>query len=353
MLELNEVSLSYGNTPAVRQASLRLGAGELACLLGPSGCGKTTLLRAVAGLHPVAAGSIRLRGALVDGPGVRTPTERRAIGMVFQDLALFPHLSVQRHLELALHGWPAAQRQPRVSALLVDFQLQELAGRRPHELSGGQQQRVALARALAARTDVVLLDEPFSSLDARLKAQMNRWLRQQLKRHGASALMVSHDQEEALVFADVVGVMHAGQLLQWGAPQQIYRQPRDLRVAQFIGESQLLPARRVKQGRYASALGELELASELAEGCLLLRPEDLQLDAAAPTRARVLHAEFRGSWTCFQLQLLEDGSELWVAGSHHDDLADGAITGVRLRTTQVRLLPAEAVPAALASRGPV
>lgn len=339
MLKLHEVSLSYGNAAAVHQLSLSLGVGELACLLGPSGCGKTTLLRAVAGLHPITAGRIELRGHTVDAAGVRQPTEQRAIGMVFQDLALFPHLDVRRHLELALHAWPATDRQVRVRQLLEDFQLQDFAKRRPHELSGGQQQRVALARALAARTDLILLDEPFSSLDARLKAQMNRWLRLQLKRYGASALMVSHDQEEALVFADVIGVMHAGQLLQWGAPREVYRQPNSLRVAEFIGETQLLPAQRQSAGVYSSAVGEFEADSELQQGWLVIRPEDLQLDPLAEVQARVIHGEFRGSWTCYRLALQQGGEEVWAAAASQPGLSDGAQTGLRLRPGHGRLLP--------------
>jgi iron(III) transport system ATP-binding protein len=339
MLNLRDVSLSYGSASAVDRLSLNLGVGELACLLGPSGCGKTTLLRAVAGLHPISAGSIQLRGVTVDAVGVRQATEQRAIGMVFQDLALFPHLDVRKHLELALHAWSGAERRDRVAQLLEDFQLQAFAKRRPHELSGGQQQRVALARALAARTDLILLDEPFSSLDARLKAQMNRWLRVQLKRYGASALMVSHDQEEALVFADVIGVMHAGRLLQWGTPREVYSQPSSLPVAEFIGETQLLPAHRRAAGVYSTAVGDFEADSELHSGWLVLRPEDLQLDPASSVQARIIHGEFRGSWTCYRLTLLQGGSEVWAAAASQPALPDGTITGLSLRAGHGRLLP--------------
>jgi iron(III) transport system ATP-binding protein len=344
MLTLHDVSLNHGATAVVQQVSLSLAVGELACLLGPSGCGKTTLLRAVAGLHPLRSGRIELRGECVDGPNVRRPTEQRRIGMVFQDLALFPHLDVQQHLQLALHAWPSAERAPRVQQLLEDFQLVELLKRRPHQLSGGQQQRVALARALAARTDLVLLDEPFSSLDARLKAQMNRWLRQQLKRYGASALMVSHDQQEALVFADRIGVMHAGCLLQWGTPREVYSQPNDRRVAEFVGESQLLHAQRIAVGRYRSVLGEFDLNSELVEGWLLLRPEDLQLDSAAAVQGRVIHGEFRGSWTCYRVRLLDTETEVWAAANAHPSLGDGSMTGVSLRPGRAQLLPLDQAP---------
>lgn len=328
MLELEQVDLAYATLQVVQGVSLRLGAGELACLLGPSGCGKSTLLRAIAGLHPVMGGHIRLRGQIVDDGRTRMPTERRGIGVVFQDLALFPHLNVQRHLELALHTWAPADRAPRIAQLLADFGLQEHARRKPHELSGGQQQRVAVARALAARTDLVLLDEPFSSLDARLRTDMNRWLRRQLKRDGVSALMVSHDQAEALVFADSVGVMERGRLLQWDAPQTIYQHPHHPAVARFLGEGRMLPLHPQADGRYASALGILADAPVPPQGQLLVRPEDVVLDPSG-VPATVSQVEFRGACTWLLLQLDETPVELWM--QHPQPLAEGSRIRVALR----------------------
>lgn len=335
VLAVDGLCLHHAGQPVVQDVCFALAPGELACLLGPSGCGKTTLLRACAGLHPPSAGHILLRGTESDRPHWQLPAEQRRLGMVFQDLALFPHLDVHSQLELALRGWDAARRRARVAQLVRDFQLDGLERRRPHELSGGQQQRVALARALAAQTDLVLLDEPFSSLDARLKAQMNRWLRGQLKAYGAAALLVSHDQEEALVFADRIGVMQHGRLLQWGPPRQVYERPATRAVAEFLGEARLLPATRDSGDRWRCALGVVtaEADAGLQQGALLLRPELLTLrdtDDATATPAVVVHGEYRGGWTCWRVQLPgEPALELQVAGTA--SVADGQVVGVGLR----------------------
>lgn len=335
VLAVDGLSLHHGHQPVVQDVSFALAPGELACLLGPSGCGKTTLLRACSGLHAPSTGRIVLRGQESDRPDWQLPAEQRRLGMVFQDLALFPHLPVRSQLELPLRAWDRERRHARVTQLVRDFQLDGLERRRPHELSGGQQQRVALARALAAQTDLVLLDEPFSSLDARLKAQMNRWLRQQLKACGAAALLVSHDQEEALVFADRIGVMQGGRLLQWDTPRRVYERPAARAVAEFLGEAHLLPATREADGRWRCALGLLaaEADGDARQGVLLLRPELLELrpaDDATATPVTVVHGEYRGGWTCWQVRLPgEPAVDLQVAGG--TGVADGQTIGVALR----------------------
>lgn len=336
VLAVEHLTLHHGTQAVVRNVSFALGPGELACLLGPSGCGKTTLLRACAGLHPLHAGQLVLRGQTSDRPGWQQPAETRGLGMVFQDLALFPHLDVAAQLQLPIRRWDATRRRARVAQLLGDFQLDGLARRRPHELSGGQQQRVALARALAAQTDLVLLDEPFSSLDARLKAQMNRWLRQQLKDCGAAALLVSHDQEEALVFADRVGVMQSGALLQWDSPRTVYERPASRAVAEFLGEARLLPANRLPEGRYQCALGAVAVETDgtAPDGVLLLRPEQLELralDDPAATRGQIVHGEYRGGWTCWRVRL-DEAPELEVDVAGGLGPVDGQAVGVALRS---------------------
>ncbi len=216
-LEISQLDVQYPgrHRPAVSGVTLGLRAGDIGVLIGPSGCGKTTLLRAVAGLEPVSAGRIHVAQRLVSEAGRTEPAERRRVGMVFQDYALFPHLSVGRNVAFGLHDLPKAEREARVTEVLNLVGLDGAAERFPHELSGGQQQRVALARALAPRPDLLLLDEPFSNLDVDLRERLAHEVRNILKAANATALLVTHDQLEAFAIGDVIGVMHEGQLHQW------------------------------------------------------------------------------------------------------------------------------------------
>ena len=239
LLAIANLTCSHAGQPAVRGLGLSLQPGELGCLLGPSGCGKTTLLRTIAGFHAPDAGTLSLRGK--DARAL--PPEKRGLGFVFQDLALFPHLTVADNVAFGLHGLARELRQPRVIETLSLIGLDGLADRYPHELSGGQQQRVALARSLAPRPDLLLLDEPFSSLDADLRGRLRDDLRAVLKRLGIAALLVTHDQEEAFAFADTVGVMQAGVLLQWAPGFELYHRPATPFVASFVGEGRFLEAR--------------------------------------------------------------------------------------------------------------
>ena len=216
-LEVSQLEVRYAGQPqaAVQGVSLGLSAGQIGVLIGPSGCGKTTLLRAVAGLEPVAAGTIRLSKQIVGSPQRNMPPEERRIGMVFQDYALFPHLSVGRNVAFGIHDLPRAEQAARVAEVLQLVGLEGSEHRYPHELSGGQQQRVALARALAPRPQLMLLDEPFSNLDVDLRERLAHEVRGILKQAGATALFVTHDQLEAFAIGDVIGVMHQGHLHQW------------------------------------------------------------------------------------------------------------------------------------------
>ena len=243
-LDIRQLDVQYPgrSTPSVRSVTLGLRAGDIGVLIGPSGCGKTTLLRAVAGLEPVSGGQILVGQRVVSEPGHTEPAERRRIGMVFQDYALFPHLNVRRNVAFGIQHLPRTERDARMAEVLELVGLTGSAERFPHELSGGQQQRVALARALAPRPDLLLLDEPFSNLDVDLRERLAHEVRNILKAANATALLVTHDQMEAFAIGDVIGVMHEGQLHQWDDAYSLYHRPATRFVADFIGHGVFTPA---------------------------------------------------------------------------------------------------------------
>lgn len=270
---------TFGGTVAVDHVDLEVPRGSLTSLLGPSGCGKTTMLRMVAGLITPDAGRIDIDGRTVTGPGASIPPERRNVGLVFQDYALFPHLSVGRNVAYGLSHLPRRDRTTRVHEVLELVGLAGYADRLPAALSGGQQQRVALARALAPAPDLILLDEPFSNLDAALRAAVREDVRAILQAADATAVFVTHDQEEALSLTDRVAVMHAGRLHQVADPQTLYTTPATRFVAEFVGEADILPGRRA--GRYLvdTPIGRLPTAAPLDASTLavVMRPESLRL----------------------------------------------------------------------------
>jgi iron(III) transport system ATP-binding protein len=284
---------------------LEVAHGQVLSLLGPSGCGKTTALRVIAGFEDPDAGTVTIAGTLATGPGVNLPPDQRRVGMVFQDYALFPHMTVARNVGYGLGGGDAT----RVDEVLRLVGLTDLQDRMPHELSGGEQQRVALARALAPRPAVILLDEPFSNLDASLRDRMRRDVRHILKGAGASVVFVTHDQEEALAMADVVAVMRAGRVLQVGTPHQLYRAPADPWIASFVGESEFLPG-QADVGMVETPLGTFPQSSDLrGEVLVMVRPEWVHATPATDGPAVVVDQEFYGH---DQLLVLEfpDGRRL-------------------------------------------
>jgi len=272
----------YGDTVAVDHVDLEVPRGSLTALLGPSGCGKTTVLRLVAGLLDPDAGVIEIDGHVVTGPGVALAPERRNVGMVFQDYALFPHLNVARNVAYGLRHLPRSERPARVTSALSLVGLEALSQRLPTALSGGQQQRVALARALAPEPDLILLDEPFSNLDASLRATVREEVRAILRAAEQTAVFVTHDQEEALSLADLVAVMDQGRIHQVAAPQTLYTQPATRFVAEFVGEADVLPGSRA--GRYLvdTPIGRLptDRALRAGEVTVVVRPESLRLRPA-------------------------------------------------------------------------
>jgi iron(III) transport system ATP-binding protein len=338
-LELHDVSKCFGPRPAVEHLSLALAAGEIGCLLGPSGCGKTTALRCVAGFEALDGGHIVLQGRTVSDGNLHVPPHARGVGLVFQEHALFPHLTALGNVEFGLRSLTHQERRARAVETLRLVGLDDCAGAYPAELSGGQQQRVAIARALAPRPAVLLLDEPFASLDITLRERLAGDLRTLLKSLGMTALVVTHDQQEAFALADRIGLMRAGRLEQWATPYEMYHRPVSRFVAGFVGRASFLPAARAGDGVLQTELGPL-IAEGADSACretdceVLLRPDDVVHDDDAPRRGRIVDRVFHGANFLYTLELASGRRVMALVPSHHDHRIGESI-GVRLDTEHV------------------
>jgi iron(III) transport system ATP-binding protein len=330
-LELDQVCVRYGDVTAVEDASLVLQPGDIGCLLGPSGCGKTTLLRAIAGFEPISGGRITLRGVTLSTTRRQLPPERRRVGMVFQDFALFPHLSVRDNIGFGLAALPRNERRERVESLLQLVALSEYADAWPHELSGGQQQRVALARALAPKPDILLLDEPFSSLDTELRTLLAADIRELLKHSAITALLVTHDQHEAFAMADQITLLNQGRVAQTGSPHELYHHPANTFVAAFIGEGSIISAKMAGDGGLAplttGTTGEQDSASSQQ---ILVRPGDISYDASSTLLLRVTRKSFRGAHFLYEL-MLPDGQRVPCLAPGHIDVPTGSTLPVTVK----------------------
>ena len=341
-LVVDDIALRYGKRTILEHLSFALPQGGIACLLGPSGCGKTTALRAIAGFEPISDGAIRLAGQVLSAPGQITPPEKRRIGMVFQDYALFPHLSVAQNVAFGIRQHPQSRR---ITAELLELvNLSELGKRYPHELSGGQQQRVALARALAPEPRMLLLDEPFSNLDGELRRRLSKEVRDILKARGTSAILVTHDQEEAFAVSDHVGVFQNGRLQQWDTPYNLYHEPLTPFVASFIGQGYFIRGQLMTPDTVQTELGIINgnRAYNLPAGSpvdVLLRPDDIVPDPASPLQARVSGKTFLGAATLYRLQL-PTGSQLEAIFPSHADHHAGELVGIRIAADHLVLFPA-------------
>ena len=346
-LEIRQLDVQYPgrDTPSVRGVTLGLRAGDIGVLIGPSGCGKTTLLRAVAGLEPVSNGQILVGQRVVSERGHTEPAERRRIGMVFQDYALFPHLDVGRNVGFGLQQLPRSERERRVNEVLELVGLTGAERRYPHELSGGQQQRVALARALAPKPGLLLLDEPFSNLDVDLRERLAHEVRNILKAAKATALLVTHDQLEAFAIGDAIGVMHEGQLHQWDDAYSLYHRPATRFVADFIGHGVFTPATlREVNGEVVvdTPVGTLTDVAECPLPCafeggecdVLLRADDIVHDDAAQVKAEIIRKSFRGSEFLYTLRLASGHTLMAHVPSHHDHKV-GEWIGIRAEVDHV------------------
>jgi len=311
LLELKNISVGYGKKIIVKDVSLNIAPGEIGCLLGPSGCGKSTLLRAIAGFEPVLAGTIALFKQVISKTNNTLAPEHRNIGMVFQDISLFPHLSIEDNICFGIKHLSRQQRQTRVKQLLELVELSDSAKSYPHQLSGGQQQRIALARALAPKPKLILLDEPFSGLDAKLRETLVPQVKAILKQEKVSALIVSHDQAEAFAIADKIAVMHQGEIHQWDDAYNSYHHPATKFVANFIGTSKFIPATTVCEHCIETSLGRIEskephgfIAGTRVD--LLVRIDDVTHDSSANYCGTVTKKDFHGSSYTYEL-ILSDG----------------------------------------------
>ncbi len=334
LLQLDNVECRYGDKPIARSLSMRVRQGMLTCLLGPSGCGKTTVLRAIAGFQAICGGEIRLRGNVVSSPAFTVPPEQRHIGMVFQDYALFPHLDVLANITFGLRGLSRAERRAVCAEMLEIVGLETYAKSYPHELSGGQQQRVAVARALAARPDLILLDEPFSSLDVDLRERLGRDVTEILKRQGTTAILVTHDQLEAFAMGDQIGVLYDGNILQWDTPFNLYHDPANRFIADFIGQGRFIQATLTTPDTLETPLGliQADRAFLWEPGTrveVLLRPDDIIADRDSPLKGRVISKAFKGAETLYTLEL-KAGIEVLALFPSHLDHAVGDTISVRV-----------------------
>jgi iron(III) transport system ATP-binding protein len=333
LLEVENLRHAYGDQEVVRGLGFSLARGAIGCLLGPSGCGKTTVLRCIAGFETIQAGEIRLAGRVVSGDGVMLAPEKRRVGMVFQDYALFPHLTVAANIAFGLRTDP--DRSARVRELADLVGLSGVLEKYPHEISGGQQQRVALARALAPRPELLLLDEPFSNLDVDLRERLSLEVREIIKASGATAVLVTHDQQEAFAMADEIGILHEGRIQQWDTPYNLYHRPANRFVADFVGQGVFLPAKAINGSQLEIELGVLQGDAPGMENVeVLLRPDDVVHDDAAPTQAEVVHKAFRGAEILYTLRLASGRKVLALVPSHHNH-ALGEKIGIRLDVDHV------------------
>ncbi len=343
ILTLKNIECRYNDHLAVAGLSMHVNTGNIVCLLGPSGCGKTTVLRAIAGFHPLDTGEILLNGRRVSYPGFTLPPEKRRLGMVFQDNALFPHLNVADNVGFGLRGMNGEQKASVVKNVLDMVGLAGLGNRFPHELSGGQQQRVALARALAPQPDLILLDEPFSNLDIELRERLSSEVRDILKRQGTTAVLVTHDQHEAFALGDVVGVMHEGRLLQWDTPYNLYHEPNCRFVADFIGQGVFLNGTLLAPDTVETEIGVYQgnRAYQWGKGTrveILLRPDDIVPDPASPLKGEVTQKAFKGAEILYTLRL-ESGLKVLSLFPSHADHCIGERVGIRVQADHLVAFP--------------
>lgn len=302
-LRYEDISYAYGDHPVLEQVNLEAGTGDITCLLGPSGGGKSTLLRLAAGLEPLQKGRILLDGEVLASPGAEPAPEARPIGLMFQENALFPHLTVAQNVAFGLDRMPRNARNTLVKSLLQSVGLADYGSRYPHTLSGGQQQRIALARSLAPEPRVLLMDEPYASIDNTRRRMLREAARQTLKQTGTTTVLVTHDPAEALEMADVIAVLDGGRIVQTGSPRELYETPGDPTVAGLFGDSQVLDARRSSTG-FSTDYGDIAAVPSLragSENCrLVVRPTGLLLDTGNGSRLRITDMRYiGGGWLVF------------------------------------------------------
>lgn len=342
LLQLNNISLSYGSHTVINNIDLGLKEGEIGCLLGSSGCGKTTLLRSIAGFEKPDQGQIRIRNKTVSDHIINKPPEQRNIGMVFQDFALFPHLSIKKNIAFGLSKVNKNETEQRVNELLEMTGLNGIGEKYPHQLSGGQQQRVALARALAPKPDLLLLDEPFSSLDVELREQLATDVRKIIKHEGITAILVTHDQHEAFAMADKIGLLYRGKMLQWDTPYNLYHQPTNQYAANFIGQGVMIPGKVLNQHTIETAIGNIH--GKVPDGCntncsvdILIRPNDIIRDNESDYQLEIIDKVFRGAEFLYTLKLDDSNNILCIIPSYHNHPLN-SLLGITLDSSHIVVL---------------
>ena len=322
-IEIRELSLSIEGLSILNNISFNLGEIDIACLLGPSGCGKTSLLRCIAGFEKPNKGEVLIKGVITSKSNHHIPVEQRNIGMVFQDYVLFPHLNVTENIIFGLKTLGTKRVKERLWELIELLDLEKHINKFPHQLSGGQQQRVAVARAMAPRPSVLLLDEPFSSLDIELREQLAHELRSILKQDGITTIMVTHNQLEAFAMADVIGVMIGGKLRQWDTAFNLYHMPKTSDVADFVGEGVFILGEVINNEEVKTDIGNIKgfIPHNLEKGAkvrVLIRPDDILHDDNSEITAYVRNKVFRGAEFLYTLEM-ENGSYVQsLVPSHHD-----------------------------------
>lgn len=334
IISLHQVDGGYDHQIIVQDINLAVNRGEIISLLGPSGSGKTTILRALAGFDPIFNGEISLRNQVISKKGFTLAPEHRKIGMVFQDYALFPHLSVFENIAFGLKGKSRQEKQSQVNELLTMVNLLDTAQRYPHELSGGQQQRIALARALATRPEILLMDEPFSNLDIELRRRLSAQVCAELRQRNITCILVTHDQDEAFAVSDSIAVLKAGVLQQWNTPYELYHKPCNRFVATFIGQGGFISGTVIDKQTIKTEAGTLSTNStgNWTKGCLmdvLIRPDDVMLDVSYPQKAHITEKTFHGAVTLYKLRL-PSGASIESLVPSHKDFSSGSDIGFKI-----------------------
>ncbi|BDU36146.1 iron ABC transporter ATP-binding protein [Vibrio nigripulchritudo ATCC 27043] len=322
-LTIENLTCKYQTQTVLESLSLTVQHGEIVCLLGASGCGKTTLLKAIAGLLPLASGTMTLNCQTIDNGKDWIPPEKRNIGMIFQDYALFPHLTVEQNVGFGLRTASESEKHAKVQEMLKLVKLDEFGDRFPHQLSGGQQQRVAIARSLAYKPDLLLLDEPFSNIDTQVRHELIREIRKIFKAQGVTAIFVTHSREEAFAFSDKMAVMNNGVIEQFGSASELYYQPSSKFVADFLGGGSYLPAKRVSTDKFDTAFGVLGALAQaeihVDQECeLLLRPQHIKVSAADESSIQILEQQFMGDHCRYVIEA--NGTRLIASSSEALDI---------------------------------